>query len=100
MPPPPDLSHVTDSMAKKHPDGPLVMNDGILAEEKTSGKSRKLTKIVLMDPAQMDIDADEDDVKIKGGGGGEEETENTKKKARRKKKLPISEQFLAVSEIL
>nr|CAD2188930.1 unnamed protein product [Meloidogyne enterolobii] len=45
MPPrPDDLSYATDSPSKKHPDGPLLMSDGLLFVGTTKEKFRKLNK--------------------------------------------------------
>jgi len=64
MPPAPDLTYVTDSPRKKHPDGPLVLRDGILAEsEENKGK---LVKAVLVEPAEANFD-----VQIKEGNDGQ-----------------------------
>jgi hypothetical protein len=82
MPPSPDLSFVTDSPKKKHPDGPLVMKDGILDVGKT--KNNKLVKAVLMESPMDEI------IGINEGVNG----------GKRRKKLPISEQFLTVSGMI
>ena len=81
MPPSPDLSFVTDSPKKKHPDGPLVMKDGILDDSISKANNNKLVKAVLMESPMDEIIGINEEGK------------------KRRNKLPISEQFLTVSDI-
>uniref|UniRef100_A0A1I8AZS5 Transmembrane protein n=1 Tax=Meloidogyne hapla TaxID=6305 RepID=A0A1I8AZS5_MELHA len=78
MPPrPDDLSYATDSPSKKHPDGPLLMSDGLLSGGTTKEKLKGLNK----------------------GGNVEYKIREMPQKNLRKtiKPLPINQSFLNVS---
>lgn len=96
MPPAADMSHVTDSPRKKHPDGPLVLRDGILieeAKEKEIDVRKKPNGGKFMKQHGNEAAAGHDDVHIVDierplqAGMAERQRQ-------RRQRLPISERFL------